>query len=220
MKPQDKQAYIRRYTERLRRYGHDPRSLGWGGGWQRQALRFKILSEIGIQADDSILDIGCGFCDLFGYLRGTGWQGVYLGIEIVSELLEVGRIKYPDVQTRVADILEEHLGQKFDWVVGSGLFNAKLVMEDNLSHITKMIGRMYEYAEKGVACDFMSTFVDYQHPDAFHMKPESAIEIAKSLTSKVIVRMDYLPYEFMLYMFRGSGRFFPRRIPKDNEKGG
>src|SRR3989339_2012946 len=77
MNDKDKAVFIRRYRARYQQHGYSPVSLGWGKGG-RQHLRFSVLAGIGIGKEDSVLDIGCGFGDLFGYLKSTGWKGRYL----------------------------------------------------------------------------------------------------------------------------------------------
>lgn len=202
MNEHDKQIYIERYNKRLSEHGYDPKTLGWGGGHERQELRFRVFAESVLQRDDSVLDVGCGFCDLYGYLRRTGWRGNYLGVDINGNLLDTAREIYPGVQTSVVDILETRVDRTFSWTFASGVFNAKLSGHENLQHIEAMLGRMFALSETGAACDFMSTFVDWQHPDAYHMNPYDALKIAKKLTWKVLLRMDYLPHEFMLFLFR------------------
>ncbi|MBL7996077.1 class I SAM-dependent methyltransferase [bacterium] len=199
MNDKDISKYIERYNGRLDMFGYDPRTLGWGGGKERQYLRFKILSEIGIGLNDSVLDIGCGFADFYGYLQENGWTGQYLGVDINPNLLETARNQYPGVRLEVLDILNDPVGNNYDWVVESGIFNAKLEYEGNLDYIEKMIKKMYEIAIKGVACDFMSSYTDYQHAEAFHADPADIIRISKNLGAKIIVRMDYLPYEYAVY---------------------
>lgn len=199
MNEKDVLKYIDRYNARFDSFGYDPKTLGWGGGKERQHLRFKILSEIGIGPHDSVLDIGCGFADFYGFLKEQGWSGQYLGVDINPALLKVAQDQYPGVQLTMLDILKDPIRNRYDWVVESGVFNAKLEYENNLVYIEKMITKMYELSFKGVACDFMSTYVDYQHPDAYHADPGDIIKISKQLGAKIIVRLDYLPYEFAVY---------------------
>src|SRR5690242_20611090 len=100
MDKRDIEIYNNRYNERLSRLGYSPESLGWGGGKERQFLRFKILCEIGIEKDDSILDVGCGFADLYEYLTITGWSGRYTGVDINGKLLELAREVHNGVDVR------------------------------------------------------------------------------------------------------------------------
>ena len=70
----DRHGMIRRYEERLARFGVSPQALGW----TRPALqrrRFAALAEpIIARRSASVLDVGCGFGDLVDYLRQQGWS--------------------------------------------------------------------------------------------------------------------------------------------------
>ena len=202
MNIKDKKIYIERYSARLKNFGYDPCTLGWGGGRERQELRFKILSDIGITKGDSVLDVGCGFADLYGYLIKTKWEGSYLGIDINRDLLKVALERYPNVMVEEIDILEKDFNRNFDWVVSSGIFNARLYHQDNIRHIEDMLKKFFQISRKGVASDFMSTHVDFQHIEAYHANPSDIINIANSLTWSSVLRMDYLNYEFTVYLYK------------------
>ncbi len=199
MDKRDIEIYQNRYNERLARLGYSPESLGWGGGKERQFLRFQVLSEIGVGENDSVLDVGCGFADLSEYMQMTGKKGAYKGVDINGKLLEVARQVHEGVDVAELDIMNS-ADLKYDWVLSSGIFNAKLSFDDNLSHIKKMVAKMYEICNKGVAVDFMSTYVDFQHPDAYHTSPADMLDFAKKeLKANAVIRMDYLPYEYTVY---------------------
>lgn len=196
----DKNNLIRIYNERLKKFGNTPRALGWGnGGKKRQFLRFKILFEIGIQKNDSVLDVGCGFGDFYGFLRSNGWQGEYLGIDINNNILKVAKSRYPDIKVLCVDLLNYKRFKKFDFVIESGIFNEKFEFSSNLDFIEKMLNKMFRISRKGIACNFLSTFVDFEAPGSFHSDPAEIIRIAKKFTNKLILRMDYLKYEFTIY---------------------
>ncbi len=201
MNSKDVNIYIERYNSRLDRFGYSPESLGWGGGRERQMLRFRILSEIGVGVSDSVLDIGCGFGDLYEYLTQTGWHGRYVGVDLNEKLLEVARKVHKGITVKQLDILNTKEEMECDWALCSGVFNAKLSYEDNFVYIKKMIRRMLDVSAKGVGVDFMSTYVDFQNPEAYHTSPSSMVEFCKKeLDAKFILRMDYLPYEFAIYL--------------------
>lgn len=206
MNEKDRDAYINKYVKRLDEFGDDPSTLGWGGGVERQKHRFDVLREVGIGASDSVLDIGCGFADMYELLTEKGWSGEYLGIDLNQKLLEVAEQKYEGVKTLCADILDnKELDLNYDWTVASGVFNARMKHEDHMKYVTAMLEKMWSFSNKGMAFDFMSTYVDFEHPDAFHMEPGEAIRLAKQLagnTGRVVLRMDYLPYEFCVYVYK------------------
>lgn len=202
MDDKDKEIYIDRYTERHTRYGYDPRTLGWGGGKEKQDYRFAHLAAVGEMSSQSILDVGCGFGDLYGYLISNGWNGMYLGIDIVPVLIDQAKELWPSAEFKIMDLLTNHIDVHFDYVFASGVFNAKV--NNNQEHISTMLKRMYEIANIAVICDFMSTYVDFQQEIAFHTNPEWVFGIAKNLSRRVVLRHDYMPFEFCLYIYKND----------------
>jgi trans-aconitate methyltransferase len=205
MHPVDKQKAVERYNRRLQEFGVDPRTLGWSGGRERQDLRFEVLLGSALFATSpvkSVLDVGCGFADLYDYIQKQNLPIHYRGVDINSSLLEKARSVYPQVSVETADILEEGALQSVDLVVESGIFNFQLKGEDQWDYIEHMLKRMFELAQVAVAADFMTTYVDWQKEGAFHTNPEKLLKLAKSIGSKVILRHDYLPFEFCLYLIR------------------
>jgi SAM-dependent methyltransferase len=200
---QDKERYRQRYTERYREFGYDPQTLGWGKGG-RQPLRFAALMEMARSKKGSVLDVGCGFGDLYKFLIDSGWNGKYVGVDLVSVLVDEARNQYPGIDVRICDILSDYLEEKFDYVVASGIFNARLQEEANEYHIERMLGRMFELARLGVAADFMSSHVDFRNEEAWHTDPGWVLSVGFKLTRRVVMRHDYLPYEFCLYLYRSD----------------
>ncbi len=68
MNKQQRQRIINRHKDSMLRHGYHPNALYWSTK-EMQELRFKVLADIGIQSGDSVLDVGCGFGDLLGYLN-------------------------------------------------------------------------------------------------------------------------------------------------------
>ena len=159
MKKEDKQKIIESYNESLEKYGYDPRSLQWFKG--RQNIRFRVLSEIGELNNCSVLDVGCGFGDLYGFLIKKGLNIKYTGYDINPNLIKVARKIYPNVHFEVKDIEEENPNEKFDWVFSSGIFNIRL--SNSKSWVQNMLRKMFELSNKRVAADFMSTYVDFRN---------------------------------------------------------
>ena len=56
------------YFNNYQQFGYSVKSLGWGST-ESQEKRFKALSEVGIDNGDRVLDVGCGFGDLYFYLK-------------------------------------------------------------------------------------------------------------------------------------------------------
>jgi SAM-dependent methyltransferase len=205
MQPHDRKAYVERYESRLRQFGHSPETLGWGKTG-RQEFRFAILADAAIATPgSSVLDVGCGFADLYDYLVAGGWSGRYVGVDLVPGLVDMARQRHPDLDVRTADIAElANSEERFDYVIASGIFNARLASEQNGNHIERTMGQMFGLCTRAMCVDFMSTYVDFQHETAWHTDPAWAIAVAHRLSGRYSLRHDYMPYEFALTVYKDA----------------
>lgn len=209
----DRTIYRERYANRLREYGHDPKTLGWAAG--KQAERFAVLTSfVPLEQIESILDVGCGFGDLFADLRRRNFRGRYTGIDLVPDLIEVGKAAYPEADLRTADIADFAGAAAYDLVIASGIFNAKLAHEENWPHITATLDKMLAVCRVAVAADFLTSYVDFRRDDLYYTSPEELFSYAKSRTRRVAIRHDYMPFEFAIGIFKddrvaAGARFYP-----------
>jgi trans-aconitate methyltransferase len=213
MNDNDRRALVSRYEERLARYGSRPEALGWSRP-ELQRRRFAALSgPIFEHGSGSVLDIGCGFADLHDYLHAGGWDGTYTGVDVVPGLLEKARERHPDLDLRHLDFSEGAQGlPTHDFVVASGVFNGRLSKEDHAAYVLRTLRLMFDRARVAVCVDFLSTWVNYQKPENWHADPEETLRSARTLSRRIVVRHDYLPFEFALYVYRddrvGQGSTF------------
>lgn len=202
MKSSDIEDYNERYSRRLKEFGYSPETLGWGKNG-RQEVRFAVLADMAIKnPSSSVLDVGCGFGDLYAFMKKKGWNAQYTGIDIVPGLLEVGRSVHDNIDLRNADISLVNDLQVYDYVIASGIFNAKLKGSDNKIHMSNTIKAMFDHARVAVCIDFMSTYVDFEKEGSWHTDPIWAFELARSLSRRIILRYDYMPFEFALFIFK------------------
>jgi SAM-dependent methyltransferase len=198
----DKADYVERYERRLREHGRSPEALGWGK-LGREHVRFQVMADVVDEVDaTSVLDVGCGFADLYDHLMRQGWVGRYSGIDIVPGLLAEARQRHPTLDLQEADIAAYEPAEAFDVVVASGVFNARLRNDGNAEHIARSVERMYALCRRAICVDFMSTYVDFQRPEAWHTDPAWAIELGHGLSKRLRLRHDYMPFEFALIVYR------------------
>ena len=144
------------YKEFRENYGHTAEGLGWNSLYD-QEKRFEILLDIikftgtGLH-NASILDVGCGFGDLYAYIAKNVSSLNYTGIDINEQHLATAKKRHPKAAFIKGDILKEKL-PRFDVVFSSGLFATKV--KDNEKFIKAMIARMVELSKKGVAFNFL-----------------------------------------------------------------
>ncbi len=204
MNAHDKQRIIERYNARLARFGTGIEALA-SGVEERRQLRFSVLTQVGISAGDHVLDLGCGFGDLCGYFERQRIGAIYSGIDINPQLVAVARERFPQAAFHVGDLQEQSPGM-FDYVVSTSCFNLRLLNEDNYAFIGQLLRTCYGIARKGVAIDFLSSYVDFRgnSAEAFYYEPERVFAIAKSISKRVSFRHDYPLFEFCVYCFRTS----------------
>jgi SAM-dependent methyltransferase len=201
MNETDRESYRRRYRERLAVYHHDPRTLGWDKG--KQAERFEALTQLlPLDRIGSVLDVGCGFGDLYAFLRGHGFRGTYTGLDFVAELVEVGRGAYPGAEFVVGDFSEFPAEPRYDVVLASGIFNARLTAEDHGAYVEATLRQMHSVCRVAACADFLSSTADVRREDLYYTAPEQALRLALSLTRRAALLHHYMPFEFALYLYK------------------
>jgi SAM-dependent methyltransferase len=191
---------IRKFYDRLLDSERDEsRQVGWRDR-ETQKLRFRILSEIGEISGHSVLDVGCGLCGYYEYLEDRGFKVEYTGYEIVEPMFEMAVQKHPGLSIHNRDLLLDTDPVTYDFVIMAGILSLKL--SENVSYIASMLKKGLEKSTIGVAANFMGTYVDYQDDYLYYADPAEIFRLAKELTPRVTLRYDYMPYEFIVYLYR------------------
>jgi SAM-dependent methyltransferase len=192
---EDKADNIARYRTRYAEFGYDPRTLGWTKG--RQKVRFAAaLERIGTPFG-SILDVGCGFGDLFGHLRDRGWAGDYLGIDIVPELVAEARYRFgpQGAKFECVDITDGTLDRQADVAVAIGMFNHRL-REDNLHFIRDTLSAMWQRTTHVLVADFLSASADQPREDLYYADPAEILRLSLGWSKRALLNHAYMPFEF------------------------
>lgn len=175
--------------------------------------RFEILAGVD-PSMKSVLDVGCGLADFCQYLRACGNKARYRGIDVVPEFVSHAQSVLADDPLASVSLgdAEEDLPRGYDYVILSGVFNN--VMEDNDGFMRNTLRRMFDAAEKGIAFNAMSVFVDYRDPDLFYADPMDIFAFCKSefggypvLRHDYVTRLGGFPYEFAMYVYKSPRTF-------------
>ena len=171
--------------------------------------RFEVLSGVA-ENMESVLDVGCGLAHLYKYLRGQGFEGRYCGIDFVPEMLAHCRETYADgerIKFVECDISKDDFPAGYDYVILSGVFNNKIA--DNKSFMETVLRKMWAVAEKGIAFNAITTYVDFQVDELYYADPLEVFHFCKTeLGRKIILRNDYLvkansiPFEYTVYVYK------------------
>ena len=192
------QSNLKHYSKLYKKFGLSPASIGWTKG--KQNIRFNAITEIGWLNNSSILDVGCGFGDLLSFLNKRKLRVKYTGVDINQKFIEIARKKYQKSIFEVRDIEEKPFTKKFDWVFAIGTTNHS----GSYKYIQRLLSEMFRVSKKGVVIDFLSSYVDFTKPRNFHASPEKIFKITKKLSKRVIIRHDYLPFEFCVYIYKND----------------
>ena len=194
------QKIIEHYNSLYKKYGYSDKSIGWGKN--RKNLRYHILCSKFNLNGKSILDYGCGFGNLISYLN-YNYEGFdYTGLDINEKLLNEAKIQYPEYVFKKVNFLNSNLDQKYDYIVSSGVHNTNI--GDNYSIIKDTMGKFNEASNYGFAMNFLSTNVDYEEKKLFYSSPSKILEMGLNHSSNVLLRHDYMPFEFTLIVFKNK----------------
>ena len=133
--------YIEEYSK------NQPECVGWLDGSENALIRNQKIYEVGIEDNDSVLDIGCGVAHLYEFLKMGGWNGEYLGVDPNKKAIDMIDENINAVHGTIEDLDDT----KYDWVVATGVFNLGLTEDITFSIIHNMICR----ANKGVVFNML-----------------------------------------------------------------
>lgn len=108
----------------------DHRALGWET-LEAQTKRFEVLLKNVELNNKSLLDVGCGLGDLYGFLKTFKVPVTYLGTDIMPDMIKKAKLKYPDGLFILEDVLDNKTAEKvfpekaFSVIFSSGIFNLK-----------------------------------------------------------------------------------------------
>lgn len=174
---------------------NSPEIVGWLSTDEQELLFSALL--LFYTPSQSILDVGCGRADLFGYLsRMYNTDSInYKGIDFNPNVLEIAKQKYSGVAVETADILSIDKGADYDWVVGSGLFNLQ-DHADMTDYVSQCVDAMYDKAKVGVAFNLLTAIpndmTDEDKAQLVQYQSGSWLEYFIAKYGRVIARADYM----------------------------
>jgi hypothetical protein len=186
----------RHYAPLVARHGGDHRAVDWGSARSQEA-RFRVLLEGGDFSTSRLLDVGCGVGHLVDHLKRRRFKGEYLGLDLVPEMISAARTRHPGWSFREESDLANAAGFRPDYVVGSGLFTFT-----DQRQLERTVAAMFALTRRTVAFNTLSAWASQPEADEFHADPAVVLEFCRTLTSRVVLRHDYLPHDFTVYLHR------------------
>ncbi len=198
----DNTAIISRHQNAFKRFGHHPNALLWSG-IKIQYLRFEQLAKIGVKSDDSLLDIGCGFADLYFYLKQNNINTNYFGIDIVDEFIDKAKSIYPSVGFSKTDIFSlNNPKNSFDYSLLSGTLN--YTIKDAEKNAENTINSMFNLCKKGMGFNLLDNADKYaSSSDDLQTYDKTDVELwVKKLTNNYQIIDGYLDNDFTVLVWK------------------
>lgn len=203
-----------RYTNRYNRMGKNISTLGWGS-LEQQEYRFLQTLEATNFNNKSILDIGCGFADLYKFLNKSSILPLsYTGWDLNPNFIKESQSLNSSITSfEVMDISrEDHIRGKhenFDIAIMLGLLNYNLGDPNlNLAFTKTLIKNAFYLVKEVLIIDFLSTKMTDSYPKedfVFYHNPSKMLDYALSITSNTILKHNYasIPQkEFILFLYK------------------
>jgi len=199
------------YKREFGLYGKDARSLGWSKN--SQELRFETLKQMVEIPGKSLLDIGCGFADLFIYLKNANLlPSKYVGIEPFEPFYKISEQNLRDDLTASVfscDIENFSSEENFDFVVAIGICNLKI--QDNYQYLFELIDRMLLLSSGLVFISVLSNSApkelqNLNRDTSFYFDENRVSSHLEGLGHTFTIHKNYLPHD-MFIEIKSGGRF-------------
>jgi hypothetical protein len=153
----------------------------------------------------SFHDFGCGVCDLHNYLNLEGIKHDYSGTEVIQEMIDYAKTKYPGIKLYNRDVLKEDVKDKYDIVVFSG----GLYLPGSISHeewevfVYQIINKMWDMSKIGMSFNLLTTYSDYKNDHLFYIDPRDMFDYCvKNFSRFVTIDHSYPLYEWTITIFK------------------
>ena len=170
---------------------NSPQVVGYNSTSEQQYMFQNLILGLD-SAAYTVLDIGCGRGDLYGFLLNlSGDVFGYNGIDMNPTMADIAKEKYGlDIQTGMFETAKLSAA---DWVVASGFFTQrKCETEDaDLMKLFADVDRMYELANRAVTFNMLSPINNTIHEGFFYVHPGLIMDMLIEKYQYVNIRHNY-----------------------------
>lgn len=139
----------------------------------------------------SILDVGCGLCDFYPFLKDRH-NITYTGWDINDRFLKEAKAKYPEIRTELRDITDDVGAQQYDYVFAAGIFNVRIGDDDEQhEYVTKALVNMHRLCKCASAATFLSVVCRNRSKELFFYHPMKLLGSIMPLISRFNMNFDF-----------------------------
>ena len=163
-------------------------------------MRFDELTRIADLSGSDVLDLGCGIADFYPILSKKFPGLRYTGIDLVPEMIEYARVKYPEARFECRDILQEPLERTYDYVLISGMFKR----HTGGQRVPEIDGvEAFQNVRRGLAFNFISTHVNFVAEDMAYHDPADVLNFCiNQLSRKTALFHHYGRCDVSVFVYR------------------
>jgi len=168
---------------------------------ESQSKRFEALTQVGDVSGHSVLDVGCGYGDLKGFLDRRYHAVSYIGIDQMAEFVQHARYLHgqrPECYFCVADFTDAALPNA-DYVFASGVLGYRCAQE---SFYFDMIVKMYLAANVALAFNMLDAARFPPHSLLVGHDVDTVVAYCRRLSPRVELLQDYLDDDFTVLMYK------------------
>lgn len=172
---------------------HSPRAVGYNTTAEQRFLMQNLL--VGFSGG-SLLDIGCGRCDLYGVANDMASLNndivLYDAIDHNPIMTALGEQKWGLNGVRVG-AFETTKFEPREWVVASGVFTQRRCATENedLTKLLDDIQLLYDISTRVVSFNLLSPINTYHHEGFLYVHPGLILDMLIEKYQNVILRHNY-----------------------------
>ena len=184
----------------LEKEGETVQGVGWPNR-ENQRIRFShLIRSVELGGEPfTVNDLGCGFADLYDFIKGGGlpMRG-YRGYDLSERMLAVARER---VGAGGELVRADRVTEDADYSFACGIFNTRLDVSDVtwLDYMKSVIANLAERSERGFAFNSLTTYVDYREDHLFYADPLELFRFCKrEISPRVALLHDYPLWEWTI----------------------
>lgn len=191
------------FEERLTLYGASARGVDWNSE-TAQELRFsQLIKVLDPSRPYSLLDYGCGYGALAGYLLRLGYpMDQYVGFDVLESMVVKAREVFAANPACSFTHRFEEL-QPVDYSIASGIFNLKMEtsFEAWTEYVTGELHKINQLSKRGFSFNMLTSYSDpeYMRQHLYYADPCFLFDYCKKHFSRNVALLhDYEVYDFTL----------------------
>lgn len=185
------------YDNLAQKHGNSYRACDYGSE-DSQLKKFSAFLNFFNNDSIDILDVGCGVGDFYKFLIKNFASVSYEGIDLSEKMVSLCKEKHENVLFTQRSILE--YTDRKEYCIANGIFY--LIQENPEEKMKEVVTHMFDISTRGIAFNSLSSLSTKQEKNEFYADPVKTFEFCSKLTSKVVLKHDYLPHDFTIYMYK------------------